>query len=711
MPDDALPIPRTPRQPVADLLHGVRVEDPYRWLEDPTTPDTRAWVDAQNDRARAALAELTGRDRLARRFAELFYVDAVSAPHHRGDRYFYTRRHKSQEKSIVYWREGDGPEHVLIDPNTLSEDGSVSLGGWYPSEDGQKVAYKLKENNADESTMHVRDVASGEDSPVDVIIGAKYADARWLADGSGFFYTWLPTDPAIPVADRPGYAEVRFHRLGTPAASDPVVFPATGSPRTFIGPSVSRDGRWLAVYIQHGWNATDIWFKDLTAPDAASPDAPVDPEAVKTLSTAEWIATNARAHGFAPLMVGVEALAEVDFHAGVFYLMTNDGAPRYRVFAVDPANVARDAWREIVPEVDATLESARVMGGHLVLRYLDAASSKLEVRRLDGAFVRRVPLPGIGTVDGVVGTEDDDAAWFSFSSFTRPPEIYQTSIADGGAALWAKVEMPVDTSGFVVEQVWYPSRDGTPISMFIVSKKGTPRNGDNPTLLYGYGGFNVSLTPSYASSVVIWLEQGGVYAVPNLRGGAEYGEAWHQAGMGASKQNVFDDFIGAAEYLIAEGWTRPERLAIRGGSNGGLLVGAAMTQRPDLFGAVICAVPLLDMVRYHLFGSGKTWIPEYGSADDPAEFATLLRYSPYHNVSRGVRYPALLMAAADSDDRVDPMHARKFTAAIQWASASARPVLMRVEKNAGHGGADLVQKTVESYADQWAFLLWQIGRD
>jgi len=712
MLDDAV-LPETPRDAVVDVIHGVHVPDPYRWLEDPSSPSTRAWVAAQDARARAALHAVPARDALERRFAELFYVDAVSAPLHRGSRYFYTRRHKTQEKAIVYWREGEaGPEQVLIDPNTLSEDGSVSIGGWTPSDDGRFVAYKLKRNNADESTLYVRDVAAGTDRPVDVIDGAKYADAEWLPDASGFYYTWLPPGEAVPVADRPGYAEVRLHRLGEDPARDAVVFPRTGSARTFIAPSLSRDGRWLFVYIQHGWNATDVWFKDLAAP--AQPDtgahAPVDPAAIATLPTEAWVAANARALGFSPLLVGAEALSEVEAHDGVFYVMTNDGAPRYRVFAVDPAQAQRAAWREIVPEDVATLESARVMGRHLVLRYLSNAASRLQVRRLDGSLVREIALPGIGTVDSVVGTPEDDAAWFSFSSFTQPPEIYQTSIADGGVTSWAKITLPVDTSRFAVDQVWYPSRDGTPVSMFIVHKKDAVRDGDHPTLLYGYGGFNVSLTPAYASSVVIWLEQGGVYAVPNLRGGAEYGEAWHQDGMGAKKQNVFDDFIAAAEYLIAEGWTRPERLAIRGGSNGGLLVGAAMTQRPDLFAAVICAVPLLDMVRYHLFGSGKTWIPEYGSSEDPEQFRTLLRYSPYHHVSRGVRYPALLMAAADSDDRVDPMHARKFTAAVQWASASDRPVLMRVEKNAGHGGADLVQKTVESYADQWAFLLSQIGK-
>jgi len=699
-------LPATERQDVVDLLHGVEVPDPWRWLEDIEDPRTRAWVDAQDDYARAILEAVPEREGLLARFAELFYVDAVSLPTRREDRFFYTRRHKDQEKAILYWREGeDGEERVLIDPNTLSDDGSVALRGWYPSRDGRLLAYKLSENNADESTMYLRDVTSGEDSAVDIIPGAKYAAASWLPDGSGFFYTYLPEGPGISVSDRPGYAEVRFHRVGTEPSEDALVFPRLANPRAFLHAGVSRDGRWLFLYVQHGWNATDVYFKDL---HTGAPERPVDMAQLDALETAEWVELNARARGFRPLAVGLESVTHARAHEGRFYLITNHEAPRYRVFVVDPARPAREAWREIVAERDATLEGVHLVGGHFVLRYLRDAAAALEVRTLEGALVRELALPGIGSVHGVAGDEHHDDVYFQFSSFTRPPEIYRTSIATGDTELWARIDLPIDTSPYEVRQEWYRSYDGTPVPMFIVAREDLPRDGDNPTLLYGYGGFNVSLTPSYSSSVLVWLERGGVYAVPNLRGGGEFGERWHSAGKGALKQNVFDDFLAAAEHLVATGVTRPERLAIRGGSNGGLLVGAAMTQRPDLFRAVICAVPLLDMVRYHLFGSGKTWIPEYGSADDPELFPFILRYSPYHRVRRGIRYPAMLMAAADSDDRVDPLHARKFTAAVQWASAGDAPVMMRVERQAGHGGADLVRQAVESFADQWAFLIDQL---
>lgn len=686
--------PTFPREAVVDLLHGVPVADPYRSLEDASLPTTRRWVETEDARARAILGRLPGRDALARRFAELLYVDAISLPLRRGDRLFYTRRHKDREKSVVCWRQGDdGAEHVLLDPNTMSDDGSVSLGGWTPSWDGRLVAYNVKANNADEATMYIRDVATGVDLP-DVLPGTKYSGASWEPDGRAFIYTFLPDSPDISVADRPGYAEIRRHVLGEDPAADALLFPRTGSARTFLAADLSEDGRWLFIYVQHGWSATDVWFRDLSrpAPTAAGPAT-----------------DGAPAPGFSPLRVGVDANYSVEVYDGRFYVLTNEDAPRYRVMLVDPAHPERAAWREVVAESDATIESRQVVGGRLVLQLLERASSRLEVRELDGALVREVPLPDIGSIAGVTGNQREDDAFFSFSSFTHPPEIHRTSVATGATSLWAKVDLPLDPSPYAVEQVTYRSWDGTPITMFVVAKKGLVRDGSHPTLLYGYGGFNVSMTPDFAASVMVWLEHGGVYAVPNLRGGGEYGEAWHRAGMGANKQNVFDDFLSAAEFLVAEGYTTPDRLAIRGGSNGGLLVGAAMTQRPDLFRAVICAVPLLDMVRYHRFGSGETWVPEYGSAEDPDQLRTLLRYSPYHRVREGARYPALLMAAADSDDRVDPMHARKFTAAIQWASASGRPVLLRVEAHAGHGGADLVKKTVESYTDQWAFLLWQLG--
>ncbi|MET0413323.1 MAG: prolyl oligopeptidase family serine peptidase, partial [Polyangiaceae bacterium] len=414
--------------------------------------------------------------------------------------------------------------------------------------------------------------------------------------------------------------------------------------------------------------------------------------------------------GFRPFATGLDATFGVNWWDGAFYVKTNYQAPNSRVLKVDPNRLSLADWREIVPESDAKLDDASIIGGKLTLSYLRNAASEIEVRDLEGKPLRKVALPGIGSSSGISGNPELDEAYFSFTSFAVPGEIYQTSIKTGQTSLWAKIDLPIDTSQNQVEQVRYSSKDGTSVSMFILHKKGVVLDGSNPTLLTGYGGFNVDMTPDFSTLAAVWLEHGGVYAVPNLRGGGEYGEAWHRAGMGANKQNVFDDFIGAAEALIRLGYTRPEKLAISGGSNGGLLVGAVMTQRPELFRAVVCSVPLLDMVRYHQFGSGKTWIEEYGSADDPAQFKTLYAYSPYHHVNKGTPYPALLMMAADHDDRVDPMHARKFAAAIQWASSRPdHPVLFRLEEQAGHGGADLVKKRVESLADITAFLIDQLG--
>ena len=573
---------------------------------------------------------------------------------------------------------------MLLDPNTMSKDGTTSLGVVSVSWDGNKVAYSLKQNNSDEATLYVKDVGSGEVSKLDVIEGAKYAGPSWTPSSDGFYYTWLPpVGGQVTLADRPGWADVRFHKLGTDPKSDPVVHDKTGNAETFIQADLSRDGHWLFLYVQHGWNSSDVYYRDLRQKDAA------------------WT----------PFAVGIDAQFSVEAHQDRFYVLTNEGAPRFRMFKVDPKHVERAAWKEIVPQAkDAVIENAQVIGEHLALTKLKNASTELELRTLDGSPLRKVPLPGIGASFGLVGNPEDDVAYFAFTSFTHPPQIYRTSVNSGATKLWAEVKVPIDPTPFTVEQVWYPSKDGTKVSMFLVHRKDLKKDGSTPFLLYGYGGFNVNLTPSFTASIYPWLESGGGYAVPNLRGGGEYGEEWHRAGMGAHKQNVFDDFIAAGEYLVKSGYTRPERLAIRGGSNGGLLVGAATTQRPDLFRAVICAVPLLDMVRYHKFGSGKTWVPEYGSADADAEqFKTLYGYSPYHHVKAGTRYPALLMMSADSDDRVDPMHARKMVAALQAANASEHPIVMRIEKHSGHGGADLVKQAVEQSADQYAFLMHELG--
>ncbi len=673
-----LPYPLTRTVDAKDVLHGTTVTDPYRWLEDEKSDEVKKWMTDEDALARAELAKRPGRDAIATRLRELFYVDSMGVPSHRGNRYFWSKRDATKEKAIIYFREGKtGKETVLLDPNAWSKDGNVSLGGYFPTWDGKTVAYKTKSNNSDEATMHVMDVATGKKSDVDVIEGAKYAGASWTPKGDGFYYVWLPTDPSIPTAERPGYAEIRFHKLGVDPKKDTRIYEATRDPRVFLSSYITKDGNFLFVYLSHGWSRNDVYFKDLRAKEDA---------------------------GWKPLATGVDAEFDVDEYRGRFFVRTNDGAPKYKVYAVDPKKTQRTAWKEIVAErPDATLQSSGIVGGRLVLDYLKDVASKVEVHDLDGKLVREIALPAIGSAS-LSGREDEDEAYLSFTSFTFPTEIHETSIKTGESKLWFKLKLPVDPSKFDVEQFFFKSKDGTRVPMFVLHGKEVKKDGKAPLLMFGYGGFKSSQTPNFRSSAFPWLERGGVYAIVNLRGGSEYGEDWHRAGMKRSKQNVFDDFIAAAEYLHKEGWSSPEKTAILGGSNGGLLVGAAITQRPELYRVALCDVPLLDMVRYHKFGSGKTWSEEYGTSDDADDFKALLGYSPYHHVRKGTKYPSVLMLSADSDDRVDPMHARKFTGALQDASTGG-PVLLRIEKNAGHGGADLVKAAVEKIADLYAFAL------
>ena len=671
-----LSYPVARRADQVDDIHGARVADPYRWLEDVTNDEVKQWTRDEDAFARAHLAKLPDREAIAARLKELFYVESTGTPTHRAKRWFYPKRDAGKEKFAVYWREGkDGADRTLLDPNTWSTDGSVSLGVWSVSWDGKRVAYAVKANNSDEATLYVMDVATGKKSDIDVIEGAKYAYPSWTPAGDGFYYTWLPPLASVPPSERPGQAEVRFHALGTDPSKDRVVRGKTGDPRTFIGAELSKDGRWLLLTTEHGWTRTDVEFMDLHAPKPA------------------WRA----------LAVGQDARYVVDVDRDRFFVRTNDGAPKYRVFKVDPSHPERAAWTEIVPErSDATLEGAGVVGHTLSLVYLQDVVTHLELRDEDGKLVRPVALPGLGSSGGLSGDADEDLAYYSFQSFTYPTEILETSVKTGKSSTFYRLKVPVDPSKYEVNQFFAASKDGTKVPFFVVSAKGLAKSGDTPTILYGYGGFQVAQTPSFASSIYPWLERGGIWVVANLRGGSEYGEAWHRQGMRREKQHVFDDYFAVAEELIAQGYTKPSRLAAMGGSNGGLLVGAAITQRPDLFGVALCGVPLLDMVRYHLFGSGKTWMEEYGSADDPDDFKALYAYSPYHHVAKGTKYPALLLLSADSDDRVDPMHARKFAAEMQWAS-SGGPVLLRVEKHSGHGGADLVRAAVEKIADEYAF--------
>jgi len=681
----AFPYPPTLRGDQVDALHGVQVPDPYRWLEDGQSADVKKWADDQNTLTRDYTAKLPGREALAARFKELFYVESAGTPRLVGNRLFYPRRDAGKEKATIYWRarergRPEGPEHVLLDPNAWSTDGSVSLGVWSVSYDGRKVAYTVKANNSDEATLYVMDVATGKKSDVDVIEGAKYASPSWTPSNDAFYYTWLPAGGAVSTADRPGYAEVRLHKLGSDPSKDRIVHEKTGDPKTFVSAGVGKDGRWLIATIEHGWTSTDVYFQDLRSPKP------------------EW----------RPLVVGVDARYDVSVDGDRFFVWTNEGASRYRVFRVDPAHPARDQWKEIVPErADATLEAVTVVGHRLSLGYLKDVVSHLELRDEDGKLVREIELPTLGSASVLSGEVDDDVAFYSFNSFTYPTEIFETSVKSGTTSTFYKLKVPVDPARYAVEQLFATSRDGTKVPFFVVHARDLAKTGKTPAMLYGYGGFQAAQTPAFSSSIYPWLENGGIWVVANLRGGSEYGEEWHRQGMRHAKQHVFDDYFAVAEELVKQGFTRPDKLAALGGSNGGLLVGAAITQRPDLFRVALCGVPLLDMVRYHLFGSGKTWISEYGSPDDADDFAALFAYSPYHHVAKGTKYPSTLILSADSDDRVDPMHARKFAAELQWAS-SGGPVLLRIEKHSGHGGADLVRAAVEKLADEYAFALDQM---
>ena len=674
--------PATKRVEATEKLHGVSVNDPYRWLEDGSAADVKAWLKEQGAYARKSLDALPVRAELVKRFHELYYVERMQAPVKRGRRYFWEKKEKTSEKDALYYRDGEkGTPKVLLDPNTWSTDGSISLGVWSPSQDGRYLAYAVKKNNSDESALEIIEVASGK--KFESIPGTKYAwSVEWNPRGTGFYYVRVPPlGGAVTVAERPGLAAIRYHELGKDPESDPVVREPTRDPTTFHSVNVSWNGRWLVATVQHGWVSTDVYLRDTTK----GPNAP-------------WTT----------LVAGEKHLYFAHSYQNRLFVFTDEGAPNYRILEVDPKKPERKNWKEVIPErKDAAIDVFDIVGRRLALTYVKDVASTVEVFELDGKKAYDVKLPAPGSASGVIGTEDDDEAYFSFQSLVIPPEIHKLSMKTGKTEVTYKMSIPVDPSRFTTTQMFATSKDGTKIPMFVLAPKDLPLDGRAPTLLNGYGGFSVIVGPNFSTMAYPWLEHGGVYAVANLRGGGEYGENWHRAGMRQNKQNVFDDFIASAEFLIQKGYTKPDKLVIHGRSNGGLLVGAAMTQRPDLFRVVLCGVPLLDMVRYHRFGSGKTWIEEYGSADNADDFKTLYGYSPYHHVKDGTRYPSLLLLTADSDDRVDPMHARKFGAEMQHASTGGK-VLIRVEANSGHGGADKVQSLVEERADTYAFALSEL---
>ncbi|HEX5506250.1 MAG TPA: prolyl oligopeptidase family serine peptidase [Thermomicrobiales bacterium] len=678
-------VPPTRVEPVTDRLHDDAITDPYRWLEEDSAA-TRAWTEQQNRYTADLLARGPGRESWRDRLGALLQAGFASSPVARGGRVFFTMRQGAQNQPLLYVREGDATR-ALLDPNTWSADGTVAIDWWHPSPDGARVAYGVSASGDERSTLRLLDVAAGRDQG-ETIPDTRYCSVAWLPDAGGFFYTRLPAAGSVPPGEENYHQRVRFHRLGADPAADPVVFGEGFPSEERFEVDLAPGGRWLLVTASEGWVKSEVYLKDLRAgrPDDAA--------------------------GFVPVATGRDALYAGQILDDRLYLLTNDGAPNYRVFAVDPARPARAGWREVVPEGDALLQACRAVGPVLALCYLRDAVAAVRLADRDGRPAGDLALPGLGTVAELDGEPDGGEFFFTYTSFFDPPGIYRYDLAAGALAPYERVAAPLDTAAFVAEQVHYTSRDGTEVPMFLLHRRDLARDGRRPVVLTGYGGFNIALAPAYNAGFLAWVERGGVIAQPSLRGGSEYGERWHRAGMLGNKQNVFDDFLAAAEWLIAAGYTDRDHLGIRGGSNGGLLVGAALTQRPELFRAVVCAVPLLDMLRYHHFLIARLWIPEYGSADDPEQYAWLRAYSPYHHVERGTRYPAILFTAAESDSRVHPLHARKMAALVQastTANPDERPVLLRVETKAGHGAGKPQGKLLDEQVDIWGFLAWQLG--
>jgi prolyl oligopeptidase len=677
--------PKVKVAPVEDMVQGHKIVDPYRYLENSNDPDTKAYVEAELKYTRSLLDPLPGRDKINARLSQLLVIGTVGTPQMGGKYYFHTRREGNQNQPVLLVRDRlDGEDRVLIDVNKLSTDGTVALDWWYTAEDGKYVAYGTSNSGSEESTLHLIESATGKVLP-DAIERTRFASIAWLKDSSGFYYTRHPKKGDVPAGEEVYHVKVFFHRLGDDVTKDPLVFDERENPQDIPNVSLSEDDRWLLINVEHGWTKTEMYLQDL--------QAKTPPVKITT---------------------GKDFLYSGDFFQGKLYITTNEDAPHYRVFVVEANIAARENWKEIIPATDAILQNASVTGGKLLAQYEHNATSELRLFSLEGKKIGDIALPAIGDVFSATGRFDRDEIFFGFQSFTAPPSIYRVDLNDRKSSLWAKVDAPsIDPSAYDVQQVWYNSKDGTKVPMFVVHKKGIEKNGKNPTLLTGYGGFNISLKPTFNRSMYLWMEHGGIYAVANLRGGSEFGEDWHRAGMLEKKQNVFDDFIAAGEYLIAQKYTDKDHLAIQGGSNGGLLMGAMITQRPDLFRAVVCAVPLLDMLRYQNFQIAKLWIPEYGSSEDAKQFDTLYAYSPYHHVKKGQEYPAILFLTGDTDTRVDPMHAKKMTALMQAEAKNGdskdRPILLRIETKAGHGQGKPVTKQIEEGTDMYSFLFWQLG--
>lgn len=706
--------PKAEIKPYSEIFHGTRVVDNYHWLEDANSPETQKWVAEEMAYTRSILDPLPGRAAIEKRLTELLSIGNVTPPQIAGRYYFYTKREGMQNQPVLYVRENlaeiareearehigeaapkdaegsknpamtNAPDRALVDVNKLAADGTIALDWFQPSYNGKYVAYGTSTSGSEMSTLHIIDTKTGELLP-DTIERTRACSIAWLHDNSGFYYTRYPNKGDVPAGQEVYNRHVFFHTLGTPLATDDKVFGEGRDPEDWPSVRLSNDGRWLLITVSEGWTKSELFLMDLHKRTA--------PTSVTT---------------------GKNFLYSADIYDDRLYITTNEDAPRYRLFSIDAGDYNRAHWEELIPQSDAVLQGAAVFGRKLFAQYEQNATSQLKVFDLFGRKIADLPLPALGTVFETSGRWNRDEVFYGFQSFTVPPAIYRFDLKSDATSVWTKVDAPsIDPAAYEVEQEWFNSKDGTRVPMFVVHKKGLQKTGHTSTLLTAYGGFNVSLTPVFNRAAYLWLEHGGIYAVANLRGGSEFGEDWHRAGMLEKKQNVFDDMIAAAQHLISSKYTDSRHLAIQGGSNGGLLMGAMITQRPDLFRAVICQVPLLDMLHYENFQIAKLWIPEYGTAENPEQFEWLYAYSPYHHVKSGEEYPAILFMTADTDTRVDPMHARKMTAEMQAKAANGasrtRPILLRIESKAGHGAGKPVTKQIEEYTDVYSFLFWQVG--
>ncbi len=674
--------PRTRIEPVTEVLHGVEITDDYRWLEDDESEATKRWTDAQNALTRSQLVRFPERDRILARLKAMYDEPSLIHPGPHRDRYFYWQRQPGQNHSVLYTCTGtwDAEPKVVLDPNTWSEDGSVSCGYTHVTRDGTMMAYGKVESGNELATLYVLDIDTGEHLE-DVIPFARWCSLAWLPDKSGFYYTRYPDPATVEPGDEHYYSKVFFHALGSDWRDDPPIW-GGGKPKEHMpGVWIPPDKRYLFFSGTTNWVRNDVYIMDL---EAEQPE-------------------------IKPLVVGLDGNFGFTAVEGTLYFATTWNAPRKCIYKCPATDPRQENWDLIFPEPDGVLLGWNIVNRQLVVHLMENAYSRLLIYTFDGELLREIELPTLGSVGSISGEWDGRELFFTFSSFAYPNTTFRYEMAQGTLEAIDQINVEVDLDQYKTKQVWYTSKDGTRVPMFIVHKAGLKLDGNNPVNLGGYGGFNSSITPGFSRPLLIWLDAGGVFAIPNLRGGGEFGREWHEAGRRENKQNVFDDFFAAAEYLIAEGYTSPERLAVSGGSNGGLLMGAALTQRPELFRAVLCGVPLLDMIRYHKLTVGKIWAGEYGTADDPDEFKYLLAYSPYQNVQKNTAYPAILITASESDTRVAPAHARKMAALLQASTSSDRPILLHVQAKTGHGGGRPLDMALELIADDQTWLMWQLG--